>query len=479
MFSSGLHTRHLAEILTSFITNILPPSHQVGVLYEEIDMDYNQYYKSLVCEDFKTSILDAKKEQKYIKSSTAQCHGYFVHTLFIPKMFSEEMADFFRKSAQTMYKILEKVITRYEQDEEYRKLFGFSKELEELILRKKQYDCLLPVARIDIFFNERDNTFKYCEFNADGASAMNEDRELNIALSNTTAFKRFSQKYNVRTNELFYSWAEEFIKIYKSSRNAKENPHVAIVDFLNNERNYEFEQFQKTFCDMGISCEICEITKLRYEEGKLIGESGKQIDAIYRRAVTCDIMQNYDRVIPFINAAKDNAVCLIGDFRTQIIHNKIVFEILHRKETFEFLTDEEIAYIKEHIPHTEKLTKEAVEKNNVLAQKDKWVIKPEDSYASKGVYAGVEFEDDNEWAQKVEENIGKSYLLQEYCTPFESENIDLLLDENAEFRKYSNITGLFMYGGSLKGVYSRIAKNSIISTQYSEMSLPTIIVGKK
>ena len=80
--------------------------------------------------------------------------------------------------------------------------------------------------------------------------------------------------------------------------------------------------------------------------------------------------------------------------------------------------------------------------------------------------------------EKVKESIGKDYLLQEYCTPFETINIDLLYDENAQYRKYSNITGLFMYGGKLAGVYSRIAKNSIISTQYSEMSLPTIIVSE-
>ena len=126
-----------------------------------------------------------------------------------------------------------------------------------------------------------------------------------------------------------------------------------------------------------------------------------------------------------------------------------------------------------------KLTQDVVEKNKVLFEKNKWVIKPQDSYASKGVYAGVEFESDEEWQKKVNENIDNEYLLQEYCTPFESINIDLLYDENAKYRNYSNITGLFMYGGKLGGVYSRIAKNSIISTQYSEMSLPTIIVEEK
>ena len=115
----------------------------------------------------------------------------------------------------------------------------------------------------------------------------------------------------------------------------------------------------------------------------------------------------------------------------------------------------------------------------MLNTKDKWVIKPEDSYASKGVYAGVEGMTDEEWEKEVMENIGNHYLLQEYCEPYATWNIDITHDENAKYKKYSNITGIYMYGGEMAGLYSRIAKNSIISTQYSEMSLPTIIVSEK
>ena len=54
------------------------------------------------------------------------------------------------------------------EDEKYRKLFPFSKELEELILCDSGYSQPLPIARIDLFFNEDDFSFKFCEFNADG-----------------------------------------------------------------------------------------------------------------------------------------------------------------------------------------------------------------------------------------------------------------------------------------------------------------------
>ncbi len=436
-------------------------------------------YKRIIDANFSENVRSAQEMQKYIKTKTARYHGYHVHTLYIPKIFTEEMAAYFEKIASVMYGILEKVILRYRADKDYRALFGFDKKLEELILRPAHYDCLLPIARIDIFFNEDDFSFKFCEFNADGSSAMNEDKELNTAIRATSAFQEFTKLYDARTFELFDSWAAAFSKIYSSYDKAVKKPYVAIVDFFGGDISREFTEFQKAFERRGLECEICEITNLKYDGKNLISPRGRKIDAVYRRAVTCDIMRNYDKVLPFINAAKNNDVCLIGDFMTQIIHNKIVFKVLRDDATLAFLTDSEKDFVMKHIPLTVSLTDETVKKYGVLEEKEKWVIKPEDSYASKGVYAGVEGMSDEEWRAKVTENVGKSYLLQEYCPPYASLNIDLPHDSGAQYRNYSNITGIYVYGGKMAGLYSRIAKTGIISTQYSEMSLPTVITKKK
>ncbi len=438
-----------------------------------------EFYKSLVDSNFEESIRSAAAQQEYIKTSTARYHGCFVHTLYMPKMFTEEMAAYLDKIAETTYGILCKVINEYRENQAYRALFGFDKRLERLILREKHYQCVLPVVRIDIFFNEDDFSFKFCEFNADGSSAMNEDRELNQAIRLTSAYNQFTEKYNVRTCELFDSWVREFMNIYRTYDRAAEKPNIAIVDFFDGDINREFTAFQRAFEDAGLKCEICEITDLEYDNHNLVSKSGMRIDAVYRRAVTCDIMKSYDRVLPFIKAAENNDVCIIGDFQTQIIHNKIVFEVLRGEATAAFLTDTECEFIKEHIPLTVPLTESNIERWGALENKEKWVIKPEDSYASKGVFAGVEGMSDEEWRKNVMANIDNHYLIQEYCKPYESLNIDITHDKNARYKSYRNITGLYIYNGKLSGLYSRIAKDSIISTQYNEMSLPTIIVSGK
>lgn len=438
-----------------------------------------EYYKMLTDIDTDLSHKSGQRMEEYIKNSEAVYHGIVVRSLYIPKIFTETAAELFSSLTKTMYTILKKVIAEYENNSEYRKLFGFEPRLEELILRKSRYEQLLPLSRLDIFFNDEDYSFKFCEFNADGASAMNEDRELNNALLLSDTFTKFKEKYNVRTYELFHSWAEEFINIYNTSDNPLQKPNIVITDFFTHDVGYEFKRFRSAFADKGLNCEIVDITKLEYDGKHLTTPSGMRVDAIYRRAVTCDIMEHYDEVQPFINAVKDDNVILIGDFKTQIIHNKIIFKVLHDNMTSKILDSDEVDFIRQHIPFTTVLIADTAEKYNVFSDKDSWVIKPEDSYASKGFHAGVECKTSAEWVEAVKNNIGNGYILQEYVKPYEILNIDYLHEDNPRYRNYSSITGLFVYNGKFSGIYSRIAKTSIISTQYSEMSLPSIVVSEK
>lgn len=442
-------------------------------------MKFQQEYKSIVVSDMDRAKEDAKKMRSVLENSTAHYHGYTVHTLYIPKMYTTSDLDIFQSIANTTYKILDKIIAEYIKNPEYRKLFGFDKRLEDLILRSVPYECRLPISRIDIFYDPETQDFKFCEFNTDGSSGMNEDRELINVFKTSEAFNKFSKTHKMTGFELFGSWVDEFLKIYNSTPNAKKQPYIAIVDFMSSASNEEFDEFCRVFERSDCKCEICDIYKLKYENGSLISPTGHKIDAVYRRAVTCDIMSNYEQVRPLIDAAINNDIILIGDFRTQVVHNKLIFKIMRDDMTKAFLTDAENEFVEKHIPKTYILTHDLIHKLNVIEDRTKWIVKPMDSYASKGVLAGIEAKTAEDWLSFVAKNMDTDYLLQEYITPYETENIDLLWDKDCDFRMFANITGMFVYSGKLCGLYSRIAKSGVISTQYSEMTLPTFIVEKK
>lgn len=114
----------------------------------------------------------------YMQSSTAIVHHRVVACSFIPRLFNRKTYDTMKETAGTAHRILVKVIERYLADPEYRRAFDFDPRLEELILLPRGYDSVLPFARVDTFLDEDDYRVKFCEFNADGSSGMNENREI-------------------------------------------------------------------------------------------------------------------------------------------------------------------------------------------------------------------------------------------------------------------------------------------------------------
>lgn len=421
-----------------------------------------------------------RKSMAALKEKMEQSALYFNNrltskTLSIPKIYTKETVAKFNDIVKTMYGICVKVIKEYISNADYRKLFPFSKQLEELILVPNGYNGLLPVARFDIFFHEDTDEFYFCEINTDGTSGMNENKILEEMFIHNFAHKEITKKYNFTEFEMFDSWVKTFLSLYNTYKNKISNPNIAIVDFLDKATIKEFEEFVKHFQKFGLNCKICDIRDLKFENGKLFSKQGYKIDAIYRRAVTSDILDNITDIKPFIDAVKKQAVFLAGSFCTQIIHNKYFFNVLYNERTKAFLSEQENIFIQQHIPYTVLFSKEFINLETVFKNKNEYILKPIDSYASNGVFAGMEL-DDKTWQQKAKELYGKNYICQKYCPQYQTENIDFAFGDGS-WHKYINMTGLFVYNGNLSGIYSRLAQgNGIIASYRNERTVPSFIV---
>ena len=431
-------------------------------------------YQTIIEENFEENRAAAWRTREYLLHSSVAYHGRCVRTLQIPKVFTPAVIRHFRDIVDTTFRIFQKVIREYLRNPEYRKLFPFSPELAELILTPCLYDSLLPIARFDILYIEQNGAFKFCEIKTAGTSAMNEYFVLNQALELNPAHQRMLGRHHFTSFELYDSWVQTFLSIYSTYEKRVDHPHVAIVDFLENASITEFEEFQRRFERAGISCEIAEITELSYENHRLLSPLGRPIDAVYRRAVTTDVMAHASRVQPFLQAVKNQDVCLIGAFRTQIIHNKWLFKMLHEEPTLALLDPRERDFVRAHVPYTNLLAEGSADRSRLLREKDRWLIKPLDSYASRGVWAGCDCTE-QEWAAHIDDSMNQNYIYQEYCPPFRTGNI-CFIEEPAEFKDYTNMSGLFVYNGRLAGVYSRLSDGGIISSQYNEKAVPSLVL---
>lgn len=418
---------------------------------------------------------DYEKTVEAVANSKAQYKGKPVPFLYHPILFTQDDLDNFHRIGKTLISISNKVVEKYLESPKFREKFGYPKLLEELILSEHGYDVNVPIGRFDIFYGGGDN-FKFCELNTDGSSAMNEDNTLARIILETEPIKKMKEKYNIDYFELLHKWVDESISIFRKFNKSIEKPTVAIVDFEGSGTPAEFEEFRKAYIEKGYNAVITDPRKLEYTDGKLYLK-GIKIDLIYRRIVTRELVERSHEIQDFINAYKDRAVCVVGPIKSQIMHNKIIFKILHDEDTLEFLNEEEREYIKKHVPYTTEFEGDQKIFDEAFENKDKYVIKPRDLYASKGVYVGRDFSNE-EWMTKLEENWENDYLLQEFCQPYKQELVQFK-DGKMEVNKFNHILGLFMYNEKLAGLYTRVGSNNIISGLHGYYTVPNLLATEK
>jgi hypothetical protein len=486
--------------------------------------------------------------QDYLNNSTAIYHGDVIGLGFIPKLYDQPALEYFDALASTTYRILEKVTRRFLEDGAYRALFGFSPTLERLICLPTGYATTIPIMRADLFLNEDDLDFSFCEFNTDGTSAMNEDREGANALMRSATFARAAQELGLEAQELFEGWVEGFFELYRSSEGAVERPTIAIVDYRASATPYEFEEFRARFERRGLRCLICDLSQLVYRDEALYGSDvnpahpafGRltRIDALYRRAVTGEIVAELEAdtgvgaasveaaaglnigaigakapglrdeaaaaatadtgAHALVRAVEQRRVCMIGGFCTHVAHCKQLFTVLHLPETTAFLTEEETAFIRRHVPYTTRLSNRHIDLNALKTDKDRWIIKPEDGYGSKGVYAGVD-QSQEDWNALIDECAERHYVVQSFCEQYATPNTRLTpLDERGKQRfatldewkraegpnagglgleSWNNLTGLYLYNGRFSGLFVRAGQTGIIAGFAGGITVPSFLAG--
>lgn len=425
----------------------------------------------------------------YMAHSTAIVHEEHIKSSVVPRFFNEKSRCAMKDCAETAHKILCKVMQHYLDDPEYRSVFSFDPRLEDLILIPRRYDALLPFARVDTFMDEDNYTFKFCEFNADGSAGMNENREVTVAVAQSAAFREFVKRYRIETCELFNAWVDEFLSIYETFENRARSPRFAICDYLDHGVVDEFKIFAEVFSRRGYPCVVADVRDLRFEGGVLRDAQGEEINAIWRRSVTNDILEFWDESQDFIEAVRAGAVALIGSFAGHIVHDKQINKALFHPKTREFLTEAEIAFVEDTVPFTAFLDSSEVDIDKIRAEKDKWIIKPTDAYGGDDVYAGRQVTQD-EWDRVIDKfangAAGAPFIVQTFIAPYKTEVVPYETVEetralagstpNFKVEKYNNLNGLYLFNGQFVGVFSRLGPHHIITKPMGAITCATIWV---
>ncbi len=396
-----------------------------------------------------------------------------VRFLNVPYIISQDDAAIFKQTSKTAYKILEKITRHYIKDKSYRDLFEFTPLVNDLILSAANYDCVIPIMRLDVFYNPQTREIKFCEINTDGTSALKEIMDINQAFAKSEVFKNVKGKSKLMYSNMYDILANSMLKVYSTYKFKTAEPLVAIADYTENAAMPELGMIKTAFENKGLHCIIANMREFTYKNNHLYyGE--QKIDLVYRRASTCEIMEKIEDSAAFTKNALEGETAILGHFRTQVAHNKMLFALISKAATQEILSDEEKEFISKHFPFTTQLKNGNYDFNEVKYEKEKWVVKPKDAVGASRVFVGADMAQ-AEWERALNEGISDDCLIQEYCEPFKISNSYFTDDGELIEDEFGTMIGLYIFNGELKGFYPRAGKNGLISKGHGDFSMGAFI----
>lgn len=466
-----------------------------------------------------------RKAADYVRDSDCDTYGYPAPFSFVPTFYTGADLAFMEKTVEMTHRILSKAIRHYVEDAEYRKLFAFPESVEKLILLPCGYEEQLPISRFDFFLSEEDLSFKFCEFNADGAAAMSRTQIGCEAVALSESFQKFKEHHEVEAFEYFDTWASAFLDTYTSDTHVAKSadktdepdallpltPNVLITDFKDAVTMSDITRYLAAFEKAGVNVRFVDLRDLRFDGEHLIDPSdGMVFHAVYRRVTTSDIAKRYDDCKALIDAVAAEKVVMIGHFRTTVPHAKMINVALRDEQTKAILTEEEWAFVEEHILPTYRLRSDTkgLDIAAIKAEKDKWILKPEDDYDSHGIYAGGDLSQE-EWEEKVDSLIDRDYIVMEFYVPKQSKiclpiaapsdltdgtytsvkpaglesaifhYADEAMTEDYGIRPWFSMTGTYSFNGKFNGFFSRMGREFVISESHHGVSIPSFrLIGE-
>ena len=418
---------------------------------------------------------DSARLYRSMRDSTAVFGGEIIDFLYEPLFLGSRDAGFFRNICTRIDGINRKITEEYLKNPAFRGLWGFPALLEELICADPGYSNPAPMTRVDIFHSPDHRGVRLCEINTDGTSGMNEITELETRFEHTEAYSALDHNFAPRRFELIEPWVDTVMRL-GGEYWGRPAERIVITDWEGCGVREEFKAFQRAFAERGSDARIADPRELVYRGGRL-RLNGEPVDIVYRRAVTRECIDRAGEIVDLLDAYRDGAACVIGGFRSQLLHSKLFFVLASEGRFDGFLDAGERDFLRTRVPRTERITisREGELFDRAREERERFIVKPEDRYAAEGVAAGRD-SNPREWEEVLcRASEAGGYILQEFvdlgvepffdCTPDGFEEIPC-----------RNVLGLYSYDGNFAGVYTRAGDSSIIASRWKSRVAPTFLV---
>ena len=254
--------------------------------------------------------------------------------------------------------------------------------------------------------------------------------------------KQFSTKLAKRLLNTFLA----DYRLFHQDKTAKPKLIAIIDQDPENQFLYpEMQVFAQLFQQAGIKCLITDPSKI-IEKGSQLYVNDQLIDLIYNRH--CDFYFTSPEMSVIYNAWQNQSTCITPNPRIYgLLADKQRMANWYEKGSLEQLLPPKVAHrLHETLPKTYLLND--FQHDDLWQQRKKWVFKPLNSYASRGVYIGAKLTKNKFNSFDVQET-----LIQEHIKP------SLTLRPDAE--KFKTDFRLFTYRKQVLALSARIYQGQV------------------
>lgn len=243
--------------------------------------------------------------------------------------------------------------------------------------------------------------------------------DLFLELPIVKEFKRGRYKLSKlnSANQLF----QAVVKTWKEYREAHRTPHAAIVQFAQqfSSESPECQLLAELFTIKGIPTSVVSPSQLRYQGG-VLRAGDCQIDLVFRRFRTQELLLRYDLAHPLLDAYRDGAICVINGFASELAERRALFALLSDDQLTSSWSAAERQLIRDHVAWTRVVAESKTSRHDIAVELPEFIVKnrqslvllPNDDSAEAPSFYGSELTQ-AVWERAVNTALRSPYVVQD------------------------------------------------------------------
>lgn len=400
-----------------------------------------------------------------------------------PLLLDREEERHVRWATEGVLRLVERVVEMYRTDREVRAFFRLPRQVEELCMLEPNFRPHVMLGRFDSFWSGR--RMRFLELNANGTAGWKLAEALGEVALEMPGLGEILERRGARATPLCSRVLEGLLSAWHQARGESAVPRrIAIVDWPLIATSAEQTQLATDFTAMGVPTDFVPPSALRFDGRDLHGPDGP-IDIVYRRFTMLELVDRYSELEALLDAARAGAVVTVGSFASDVAHSKRLFAFLTHERWQRRLAPEERALVDAHVPWTRMFLPGRTQFDGrmcdlralAIAERERFVLKPAESYEGRGVMLGAETEPEA-WQAEVDRRLGGDHVIQERVRA-PVRRLLIPRDGRAEEVPHWLHLGQFVIGGQLAGMLARASRDLVLSVDSDERTLPCLVLGRQ